>query len=150
MFSALNSARQAMSTRFGSSPMQVHTAATLPALVTVPRHIALLVFALAPVLRNSVPSNAPSFVLQGGVLMVVLQMLHNCILEVLQVIRRASAWRRHMLYEFPIRLNPAVTMQHGRYSPFGFSQCLHRHNGVPSLPFSGVPLCQAMVRRSSA
>jgi hypothetical protein len=129
--------------------MQEHTVATIPALVTVPRHIALLVFALAPVLRNSVPSNAPSFVLQGGVLMVVLQMLHNCILEVLQVIRRASAWRRHMLYDSPVRLDLAVTMQHGRYSLGGNKQRLHRHTGVPSL-VAALPLSQTIRLGSSA
>jgi hypothetical protein len=133
MFSSRNSARQGMSTRFGGASMQVHTAATLLALVTLPPHTFLRAFALAPVRGNILRSNAP--VLQGHVRMAVVKMLPKCILEVLKcLILRASAFRPHILYQFPVRLNPAVTTRHGRNSPSGpLLQCLHRHQLVLSL-----------------
>jgi hypothetical protein len=69
-----------MSTRFGGAAMQVHTVATIHALVTFPAHIARLgVVVLVPIFLNRVPSSGPPppLIDEGDVRMVVLHMLHN-------------------------------------------------------------------------
>jgi hypothetical protein len=69
-----------MSTRFGGAAMQVHTVATIHALVTFPAHTARLgVVVLVPIFLNRVPSNGPLLIDEEDVRMVGLHMLHNFI-----------------------------------------------------------------------